>query len=113
MAPTAGEWQRCIRDLNDQFRTNFAGGRVLMTAGVQALEDDQRARVVTAVRDFSDFTSANDPYGEHHFGRLVVSGQGYLFKIDAYDLDYRYHSPDPADEAVTTRVMTIMREDEY
>ncbi|KQQ38989.1 hypothetical protein ASG19_04365 [Rhizobium sp. Leaf306] len=113
MAPTPGERQRCIQHLNDRLRTHLTGGRVVMTVGVQALGDDQRDVLICAVQGFSDFTSANDPYGEHDFGRVVVNGQGYFFKIDAYGLDYRYQSPDPADEAVTARVMTIMREDEY
>jgi hypothetical protein len=111
--PTHDERQDRVRRLNDQFRLGLVGGCVVMTARVQALEEDQRAQLIRAVQGFSDFNSANDPYGEHDFGRVVVGGQGYFFKIDAYDMDYRNHSPDPADEAVTARVMTLMREDEY
>jgi hypothetical protein len=36
-----------------------------------------------------------------------------LFKIDAYDRAQRGRSPDPADPAVTHRVLTIMLADEY
>lgn len=100
-----------IRHLNDLLRTTFVSGRVMLTGGVRAMDDDDRTRLLQAVSTFDGFTRANDPYGEH--GRVEVGGCGYFFKIDTYDLDFRYQSPDPADATVTARVMTIMREDEY
>ncbi|HEX3871384.1 MAG TPA: DUF3768 domain-containing protein [Pirellulales bacterium] len=36
-----------------------------------------------------------------------------LFKIDYYDRDMEFGSEDPADPQKTTRVMTILRADEY
>jgi hypothetical protein len=104
---------RLISDLNDQLRETFTGGRVMMTRGVQGLADDERSLLFQAVREFNDFSGGNDPHGEHDFGRVMVAGQGYFWKIDYYDGDLQYLSPDPADAAVTTRVITIMREDEY
>ena len=41
------------------------------------------------------------------------AGERYFFKIDYYDKNTEFGSPDPADPAVTTRVLTIMRADEY
>ena len=105
--------QARVRALNDALRMTFAGGRVMLTRGVEATSGLEKAAVLQAVRTFSNFASDNDPYGEHDFGRVVVAGVGYFWKIDYYDQDYRYQSPDPADEAVTARVMTIMREGEY
>ena len=46
-------------------------------------------------------------------GRFTVDGQDFYWKIDYYDLDLEYHSPDPADPSVTVRVLTIMRVGEY
>ena len=40
-------------------------------------------------------------------------GQEVLFKIDYYDNNLRFHSPDPADPAVTRRIMTIFLPEEY
>jgi hypothetical protein len=36
-----------------------------------------------------------------------------LFKIDYYDLDLTFHSPDVADASVTARELTVMLADEY
>jgi hypothetical protein len=113
MPPSPNSAENRIRDLNDQLRCTFASGRVVLTAGVRDLDDTQRTRLLKAVQAYDGFTSGNDPYDEHDFGRVVVAGRGYFWKIDTYDLDYLYHSPDPADETVTARIMTIMREDEY
>jgi hypothetical protein len=80
---------------------------------VQALGQDGVEAVLTAVRDFDDFTADNDPYNEHDLGALTVDGDRMLWKIDYYDRDRRYGSPDPADPAVTTRILTIMLASEY
>ncbi|WP_062230553.1 DUF3768 domain-containing protein [Aureimonas sp. N4] len=99
--------------LNDAFRRSFTGGQVMLTGGVAALDPPERLAVLDAVRGFDAFTAGCDPYGEHEFGAVEVAGTRYFWKIDAYDRDYAYASPDPADPAVTCRVLTIMRADEY
>jgi hypothetical protein len=102
-----------IRVLNDNFRSTFVGGRVVMTAGVNALPIDTTARVLLAVQSFDKFTEDNDPHHEHDFGSVVIEGETYFFKIDYYALDLASGSEDPADPEKTTRVLTIMRADEY
>jgi hypothetical protein len=86
---------------------------MVITQGVDALPLDTRARVVLAVQSFSDFTKENDPHGEHDFGTFEIEGEPYFFKIDYYALDMDGGSDDPADPEKTTRVLTIMRADEY
>jgi hypothetical protein len=104
---------RAIRTLNDNLRTSFSGGRVVMTQGVQALADDTITRVFKAVRDFDDFTPDNDPYKTHEFGMVEVDGSKVMFKVDCYDRNLEYGSPDPADPSVTARVLTILLASEY
>ena len=104
---------RRIRLLNDNFRSTFVGGQVVMTQGVNALPIDTKARVLLAVQSFSNFTKDNDPHGEHDFGSFEIEGETYFFKVDYYALDMNGGSENPADPSVTTRVLTIMRADEY
>ena len=107
------ERRRQVRDLNDAFRRSFSGGRVVVTAGIAVLPEAMRAAVLTAVRAFDAFNANNDPHGEHDFGVVSVSDVHVLWKIDAYDLELHFASPDPVDPAVTVRVLTIMLAEEY
>ncbi len=102
-----------IRTLNDAFRRNPAAGRLMLTAGVQALPESEQLALLAAVMMFRDFNAGNDPYNEHDFGALDRGDVSYFWKIDYYDQDFGMGSPDPADPHVTRRVLTIMRADEY
>lgn len=102
-----------IRELNDLFRSTFIGGKVMMTQGVAALDERTKAQVLTKVREFKDFEEGNDPHAEHDFGAFNVEDQKYFWKIDYYDKSLQYGSQDPANPNDTTRVLTIMRSDEY
>lgn len=102
-----------IRVLNDNFRCTFVGGSVVMTPGVAEQPLDTKARVILAVQSFDQFTNDNDPHREHDFGSFKIGGETYFFKIDYYALDMETGSVDPADPEKTTRVLTIMRADEY
>ncbi len=84
-----------------------------MTVGVSALPRGSQLRLLKAVRSQRVFTLAEDPYHEHDFGVVELEGDRYFWKIHYYDLDLNCASPDPMDEAVTTRVLTLMRADEY
>lgn len=103
-----------VAKLNDLLRTTFLTGKVVLTEGISSLDPAQREAVLTGVRVFTAFTEGDDPYGEHDFGALDMIGVGKVFwKIDYYDTDYQFHSPDPADPKVTRRVLTIMLAEEY
>ncbi len=66
-----------------------------------------------AVWQFSDFTTENEPHGEHDCALMTAGGERIIWKIDYYDRELKHGSPDPADPEVTTRVLTIMLASEY
>lgn len=111
--PTRRNKADVTRRLNDTFHRTFVGGKVVVTPGVRALDLSQRRALFEAVRAFDGFEPENDPYGEHDFGSLQQDGERYFWKIDYYDRALSNASPDPSDTTVTTRVLTIMRADEY
>jgi hypothetical protein len=101
-----------IRALNDHARQSFAGCRVTVTAGIAALGHNAVYAIFDLIKAYEDFTPANDPYGEHDFGSFYWAEHQVFWKFDYYDLDYTMHSPDPADETVTARVLTVMLAEE-
>ncbi len=102
-----------IRDLNDDLRQHLLSGGAVITPGVAALDQEILDRIVQTIVVFDDFCEANDPYEEHDFGAFDVDGTTIFFKIDYYDKTLTHGSPDPADPAVTERIITIMLADEY
>lgn len=104
---------RRICELNDDFRRTFTGGYVMITLGVRELGVAVLAAVVNAVRNYADFSEANDPYQEHDFGSIEIGGHRIFWKIDYLDLQLEFGSPDPARPDLTARVLTIMLAEEY
>ncbi len=102
-----------IRTLNDNLRCNYIGGRVMLTAGISALDEETRTRIHNAVIVFDAFTEDNDPHKEHDCASMTVEGVRIMWKIDYYDKSLTYGSPDPSDPHVTERVMTILLAEEY
>jgi hypothetical protein len=106
-----------VRALNDAFRSRLPrrgkSGRLNVTAGVAELSPEKLALLLIRIRDFTEFSADNDPHGEHDFGAIDQDGTKYFWKLDTYDQWMQFSSPDPTDPSVTTRVITIMRADEY
>ncbi len=102
-----------IAKQNDQFRKSFYGGKVLLTCGISSLPLLQQTEIINKVKNFNNFTEDNDPYGEHDFGCIEYHGQQIFLKIDLYDLNYEFYSPQPDDKTQTNRVLTIMFAEEY
>lgn len=102
-----------IRRLNDELRTQFRGGKVMLTTGITSLGEVAVVGILNAIAAFDDFNADNDPHGEHDCALLDWQGQRIMFKVDYYDLDLNYLSENPTDPSVTTRVMTVMLASEY
>jgi hypothetical protein len=105
--------QQRMRELNDGLRRYARAGIICVTQGIQALGTERLEAVLNAVRSFDSFDALNDPHDEHDLGVLKVAGDRVMWKIDYYDRERRFGSPDPSDPAVTTRVLTIMLAAEY
>ena len=102
-----------IRDINDRFRRTFLGGKVVMTRGVANIDPTRIAVLLNRVRRFDVFMADNDPRREHDFGAFDDGGERFIWKIDYYDREMEFASPDPANPDVTMRVLTLMLADEY
>jgi Protein of unknown function (DUF3768) len=109
-----------IRALNDEFRKEFASvvsgimhNKLVFTSGVAAYGDDFIERTLKAVREFAAFNEENDPYDEHDAGSFELDDVNLLWKIDCYDRLLDGRARDPADAAVTRRVLTILLAEEY
>jgi len=115
---------KLIAQHNDLFRTSCGlplsrqaraiPGQLMMTAGIAALPGEVQADLVLAVMAFDDFTEDNDPHGEHDFGVIHHDIAGRVFwKIDLFDNELEFYTPDPTDPDQTVRVLTIMLAEEY
>ncbi|MDR6267273.1 DUF3768 domain-containing protein [Roseobacter sp. N2S] len=111
-----------IAEQNDRFRTTWGAdfsvpGQIVMTRGVADLSPAAKAIIMQRVQTFSVFNEDNDPYGDHTFGafEFEIAGNTYsiFWKIDLYDRDYCMGSDDPANVAVTRRVLTVLHASEY
>ena len=101
-----------IRELNDVHRKSMSRD-VVITSGVASLSERVREKVIHTVAAFDTFTTDNDPHGEHDFGGFEVEGLKFFWKIDYFDVELEFTTPNRADESLTRRILTIMLADEY
>jgi hypothetical protein len=119
---TGSDGASCARDipraeqiarLNDTLRKTGKGGAVMITRGVRSLPAFDPLALLTALAAYDKFDADNDPHGERDFGDVEFAGHSLLWKIDYYDADLQFGSNDPADAAVTQRVLTVMLPEEW
>ena len=106
-----------IAQKNDEFRKAILtnpqneGGKAVLTAGIAGLDTDELAEVLTAVKNFSEFSVDNNPHGENDFGSVTVDGEKVFWKIDYYaDKNIDCGTEDTRN---AYRVLTIMFASEY
>lgn len=103
-----------VQRLNDALRRGeVMHGNIVLTSGIQELGDDAIASLLTNIAEFDRFNEDNDPYGEHDYGSITHGEDTIFWKIDYFDRDLKWHSPDKANPEVTQRVLTIMLASEY
>lgn len=74
----------------------------VLTKGVASLGDAEVNQILKKVRDFSEFTKDNDPWGEHDFGAFHHNGRKFFWKIDDYGGHEGYNL-----------ILTVMFAEEY
>ena len=104
--------QRQIAETNDQVRQTLFRDRLIITNGIQCLSQDTQNKIFTAIESYEEFQESNDPHKEHDFGALEVDGNSMFWKIDYFDNELEYHTPDVLDRSVTRRVLTVMLAEE-
>lgn len=111
-----------IAGQNNAFRRSILGttpaadapqGQFVMARGVAALGPVAQLSLSRRVVAFDTFNTDSDPHGWHEMGVIDLDGTTIWFKIDLYDVDYQYGSPEPSDPAQTRRVLTLILPSEY
>lgn len=111
-----------VQRLNDAFRKQLyystigdliVRGDLVVTSGVAKEGSNFLNRAMEIVMSFSEFAEGNDPHCEHDFGQFTINGEKLFWKIDYYDLNMEWGSPDPSNPDVTRPVLTILLADEY
>ena len=98
---------------DDNFRKHLSQGTLVLTQGIRSNTKEDLEAIITKVRTFDNFDENNDPYGERDFGAFDYKGRRIFWKIDNYDQEFLYLSPDVSNPRVTNRVLTIMYAEEY
>ena len=98
---------------NDNFRKHLSQGTLVLTQGIRSNTKEDLEAIITKVRTFDTFDENNDPYNEHDFGAFDYKGKRIFWKIDNYDQEFLYLSPDVSNPRVTNKVLTIMYAEEY
>jgi len=116
------EYTRKVADLNDQLRKDMFTGnmlkkhnlknKIVLTPGIAGLNLIDKEKVFASVKYYGNFTKNNNPWGEKDFGSFNFKKETFNWKIDYYDNDMKYHSPDKTDPNKTVRVLTIMKAEE-
>lgn len=127
---TAREQTARIARLNDMARQAMGVAcAAFATVGFRSLSASDQSIVRELIETYDAFDEDCDPHGERDFGCVYQLACGrwtterprlrddererVFWKLDYYDRDLRFGSEDPANPAVTRRVLTIMLADEY
>lgn len=103
-----------VRALNDFLRKGEfreSNGCHSYSLWVFSMDTGRRHAVLDAMAEYTNFKAENDP--EHKFGRIVMRGEEFHFKIDYYAPGMKQGSEDPGDVTKTRRVLNLTHSSEY
>ena len=100
---------------NDQFRNRMFNPehgkeRVLITQGISSLDDETKAKVLLAVKNYKDFDNDEDP--DHEFGCIELPDIPKVFwKIDLFEnAEMEWAAEDPTN---CYRLLTVLLAEEW
>jgi hypothetical protein len=109
--------------LNDNLRAKLKinSACLSLTMGIMGLGKEALAPIVEGIAAYQGFSAGEDPFNERDFGVFELSiGSGksaiahqIAWKIDYYDNNLELNSPDPANPALTCRIITVSIEGEF
>lgn len=105
-ATRCAAYAEILRDLNAAFRKTVLVAEMRLTPGVLALPEDERTALIECVRS-SDTQPEGGPHDLGNSGWFWRDGRFCSWLIIDYALDMQSRSPDPADPAVTRRVLIV------
>jgi hypothetical protein len=99
-----------VRGLNDRLRQTSTGGRVVLSPCVLSLPPEKVSELLDRVRTFTAFEPENEE--SHEFGQFQLAGHAYCFELECVSRS-RDGSVNSGSAGKATRVLTVMRVDEY
>ena len=90
---------------NDNFRKHLSQGTLVLTQGIRSNTKEDLEAIITKVRTFDSVAA--------QFGAFDHKGKRIFWKIDYYNQEFLYLSPDVSNPKVTNKVMTVMYAEEY
>jgi hypothetical protein len=77
-----------------------------------ALPKEEQAEITQRIQSLAAATLDVEPSADLDSGSFECVGKTILWKIEFFDIQLRFSSPNPADEWVTRRVITVMLAEE-
>ena len=108
-------WDDVCNGLEDVFGEQIKNAvNKQITLDLEYIKKMKKEEVMEKVKTFKDFTTDNDPHGEHDFGSFTLRENKFFWKIDYYNKDNPdMGSEDPSNTKITLRILTIMLAKEY
>ena len=86
--------------------------RVILSPRLEEIFDndmDTFKEIIRKIKSYNAWNPANDPNGDHDFGKIQVDGNEYYFIVRLYDASWVYpYDPETMDADGIYRTLTII-----